>query len=183
MSPITGIVVVLLLGGLAVLGLVKSAQGGAPAAPGGPNGSRPAPWPFADLIDKWARFYGLEPELIAAHAKTESSFNPSAINTEDPALDYDSSYGLMGVQLSVAQDAGAVKDYKHATAAEIAWLRDPDNNIQIGAWNVERWHRRYSWDVAVQMYNVGENGYNNLGRRNSAYLNKVREAYNVYCAR
>ena len=182
MPPIAAAAVALLLGLLALLGLAKKAQGGVPDAPGGVSGPVAARWPYSDLIAQWASFYGVEEALVAAHTKVESAFNPNAINLEDPALDYDSSYGLLQVQLAVAQDFGAVKDYKHATAAEIAWLMVPSNNVKVGTWNIDRWQSRYAWDMAVQMYNVGERGYLN-GRRNSAYLNKVREAYNVYSSR
>jgi soluble lytic murein transglycosylase-like protein len=182
MPPIAAGLVALLLGLLALLGLAKKAQGGVQPASGGAPGAGAARWPYSDLIAQWASFYGVEPELVAAHMKCESNFKASAINTEDPALDYDSSYGLMMVQLAVAQDFGAVKDYKHATAAEIAWLMVPENNVKVGAWNIERWQSRYPWETAVQMYNVGERGFLN-GRRNTDYLNKVREAYNGYSSR
>lgn len=182
MPPLAAAVVAVLLGVLGLLGLAKKAQGGSREAAGGLPVPDPARWPYSSLIAKWASFYGVEPALVAAHAKVESSWNPSAINTESPELDYDSSYGLLQVQLAVAHDFGAVKDYKKATPAEIAWLMVPSNNIQVGAWNIDRWQSRYSWDTAVQMYNVGERGFLN-GRRNSAYLEKVREAYNGYSAR
>ncbi len=177
MSPIVGVLVVVVLGLIAVLALPKKAGAGTfPVTPA------PAKYPFADLFEKWAGKYGLDPDLPAAHAKIESSFNPSAINEEDPRIDYDSSYGIMQVQLAVAQDFGAVKDYRNATPAEIAWLLDVSNNIKVGTWNVARWQKRYPFDVAVQMYNVGENGYNNKGRRALGYLEKVREAFNGYNA-
>jgi soluble lytic murein transglycosylase-like protein len=182
MPPIAAGLVALLLGLLALLGLAKKAQGGVQPASGGASGAGAARWPYSDLISRWAAFYRVEDELVAAHGKVESNFNPNAINTEDPALDYDSSYGIMQVQLAVAQDFGAVKDYKRATPAEIAWLMVPSNNIKVGTWNINRWQSRYSWETAVQMYNVGERGFLN-GRRNTDYLNKVREAYNGYSSR
>ncbi len=182
MPPIAAAIVAVLLGLLVLLGLAKKAQGAGQGDAGGASGTGPASWPYSDLIGRWSSFYGVEPELVAAHMKVESNGNPNAINTEDPALDYDSSYGLMQVQLAVAQDFGAVKDYKHATPAEIAWLMVPSNNVKVGAWNIERWQSRYAWETAVQMYNVGERGFLN-GRRNTSYLNKVREAYNGYSTR
>lgn len=166
-----GLVILTLIG---VLALPKKAPG-ATAPPAGA-----AKYPYADLFQKWAAKYRVDPDLCAAHGKVESSFNPSAVNEEDPSIDYDSSYGIMQVQLATAQDFGVVKNYRKATAAEIAWLLEPSNNIKVGSWNVARWQKRYPFDVAVQMYNVGERGFNVLGRRNGAYLSKVREAYNGY---
>jgi len=181
MDPIAAGFVALLIGLVMLLGFAKKAQGGVRPAVAGVPPAAAAPWPYSDLIARYASKYGVKPELVAAHTKVESNFNSLAINEEDPKLDYDSSYGLMQVQLAVAQDFGAVKDYKHATATEIAWLMVPENNIKVGAWNIDRWQSRYLWDVAVQMYNVGERGYLN-GRRNPDYLAKVREAYNAYDA-
>lgn len=174
MSVGIGAVILVVLTIIGVLVMPKKASG-APAAVAGP-----AKYPYADLFQKWASKYGVEPDLCAAHGKVESSFDPDAVNEEDPSIDYDSSYGIMQVQLATAQDFGAVKNYREATMAEIAWLMVPSNNIQVGSWNVARWQKRYPFDVAVQMYNVGERGYNVLGRRNSTYLSRVREAYNGY---
>lgn len=145
-----------------------------------PSGSSSDPWPYYSLIKKWAEKYGVDPALVAAHAKVESGFDPNSENIEDPSIDYDSSYGIMQVQLATAQDFGAVVDYRRATAAEKAWLLDPSNNIKVGAWNIARWQKKYPFDVAVQMYNVGEAGYNIRGYRAAAYLRKVTEAYNGY---
>lgn len=174
-SGLLGAILLVILTAFAVLAMPKRASGAADAAIAGP-----AKYPYADLFRKWAAKYKTDPDLCAAHGRVESSFNPSAINEEDPKIDYDSSYGIMQVQLATAQDFGAVKNYRTPTMAEISWLMDPSNNIQVGCWNVARWQKRYPFDVAVQMYNTGERGYNVLGRRAESYLNKVREAYNGY---
>ena len=187
MPPAIGalIAALVVLGFVFLLALLPKKAAAAPASvlsPWPDAGPGEGKYPYADIINKWAGFYKLDPDLVAAHGKVESHFNPTAINLENPAISYDSSYGLMQVQLAVAQDFGAVKDYRHATAAEIAWLMVPEHNVRVGAWNIARWQSRYPWEVAVQMYNVGENGYNNKGYRNADYLRKVREAYNAYNA-
>jgi len=182
MSSVAGLVAILVLIFIGVLGLSKKAAGITLPGTGGGSGTTPAKYPYADLINKWASHYGVDPDLVAAHMKTESSFNPEAVNLEDPSIDWDSSYGLLQVQLATAQDFGAVKDYKNATPAEVAWLMVPSNNIKVGTWNIARWQKRYPFDIAVQMYNVGERGYNVLGRRNYAYLSAVKGAYNGYNA-
>jgi soluble lytic murein transglycosylase-like protein len=169
----------LLIGLVLLLGLLPKKLTAASSS--GISGGE-AKYPYSDLIKKWASKYGVDPDLVAAHCAAESAFNPNAENLEDPKKDWDSSYGIMQVQLAVAQDFGKVKDYRNATAAEIAWLKDISNNIMVGAWNVARWQKRYPFDVAVQMYNTGENGYNVLGYRNAAYLQNVREAYNGFKA-
>jgi len=187
MSPLAAAAIVVVLGGLGLLGLVKRARAASGAAPGGDSGSvpglvitPPAKYPYADLINRFAEKYGEDPDLIAAVIKVESNFNPDAENPEDPGLDYDSSYGLMQVQLAVAEDFGKVEDYKNATAAEIAGLRVPENNINCGTWNLDRWIDKYGLDIALHMENVGENGYLNKGRRNWPHVDKIKAAYDEY---
>ena len=181
MDAAIGIGILVVLGFISLFTLPKKLSGANPSI-GGAGIVAAAKYPYADLINKWASKYGVDPDLVAAHAKVETNFHPEKINEEDPGLDYDSSYGIMQVQLATAQDFGKVMSYRLASLAEIAWLMDVSNNIQVGAWNVARWQHKYLWDVAVQMYNVGENGYNNKGRRNAEYLRRVREAFNVYNA-
>lgn len=189
MSPVLGFAVLGLLGLIAVLGLMpkklygSSSPGSAPAAGEGPapgGAAAPDKYPYAELIRKWAGKYGVDPDLVAAHMKVESSFNALAINKEGSTNESNWSWGLMQVKLITAQDFGAVMDWKSPTAAEKTWLMAVSNNVQAGAWNVARWQKRYPWDVAVQMYNVGEAGFNNKGYRNADYLEKVRRAYNGY---
>jgi len=178
MSPITAIAVI---AGLTVAGVLvyrkKSYAETLESSPAAAGGS--GKWPYYDLIKKYADKYGVDPALVAAHAKTESGWDPSAVNLENPELDYDSSYGLLQVQLATAQDFGKVANYREATSEEISWLMDVDHNVQVGAWNIARWQKKYPFDVAIQMYNVGESGYNR-GYRNSGYLRRVKEAYDEY---
>jgi len=184
MHPLAGLVIVLVLGALGLLALVKRAQ----ASPGKASGGLPEPipivipakYPYVILIERFAEKYGQDPDLIAAIIKVESGFDPDAENPEDPGLDYDSSYGLMQVQLAVAEDFGKVNDYHNATAVEIAWLKVPENNVNCGTWNVDRWIDKYGLDVALHMENVGENGYLNKGRRNWPHVNKIKAAYDEY---
>lgn len=185
MSPIAALLALIVLGLLGLLALPRKPRGLTPIATPGPVDpgaviTPAAKYPYADLIARYAVKYGQPSDLIAAVIKVESSFNPNAVNFEDPGLDYDSSYGLMQVQLAVAQDFGKVQDYKHATAAEIAWLRVPENNVNCGTWNLDRWLDRYDFDVALHMENVGEAGYNVYGRRNWDHVNKIKAAYDEF---
>jgi soluble lytic murein transglycosylase-like protein len=172
--------VLVVIVGLIVWLLLPSKLGAATLPERPAAGVVPAKYPYADLFQKWGARYNVDPALGAAHAKVESSFNPGAVNFEDPDIDYDSSYGLLQVQLAVAQDFGKVKDYRNPTSAEISWLMVPSNNVQVGVWNIGRWQHKYPFEVAVQMYNVGERGYNVKGYRAAGYLRKVREAYDAY---
>jgi soluble lytic murein transglycosylase-like protein len=79
----------------------------------------------------------------------------------------------------LAEDYGFVKDWRNATEAEIAMIRLPENNVQIGTRFLAKLLGKYPKETAVQMYNVGEAGYN-LGRRASDYLAKVMRYYQDY---
>ena len=179
MAPGAAVAGIFVVGLLLLLALLPKKAGAAQGS-GSAVVTRPAKYPYADLINRFADKYGEDPDLIAAIVKVESDFDPTAENPEDPGLDYDSSYGLMQVQLAVAQDFGRVNDYRHATAAEIAWLKVPENNVNCGTWNFDRWADKYGVDIALHMENVGENGYLNKGRRNWPHVNKIKAAYNEY---
>jgi len=125
-------------------------------------------------IESKAREWGLEPALVKAIVRVESNFNPRAKNPADP------SYGLMQITPMLAQDYGLVKDYKNTTRKEIEKIYDIDNNLYVGCRFLSSlFKKKYSFDEAVQMYNVGERGYNS-GRRNTKYLRGVKVAYGKY---
>lgn len=131
------------------------------------------------LIYEKASLYGLEGPLVKAVAKVESNFNPSARNYEKSPEDYDDSFGLMQVSLMLAQDYGYVKDYRHPTQAEISSVMKVGNNLDIACPHLKYLLSNYFFDVAIQMYNVGETGYRQ-GKRNSNYLKKVSDYYGIY---
>lgn len=125
------------------------------------------------MISYAANKYNVDAALVRAVAMTESSLDPNAVNPSDP------SYGLMQIQPILAEDFGIVKDYHNATEAEIAMIRDPLTNLRIGAWHLSRLLAKYPFDSAIQMYNVGERGFNE-GRRAPEYLAKVKRYYDAY---
>lgn len=120
-----------------------------------------------------AESWGVEPALVKAIVKVESNFNPKAKNPLDP------SYGLMQITPILAQDYGRVKDWRNPTNAEINMLYEPDWNLDIGCQFLSKLTKKYTFDQAIQMYNVGEYGYNS-GVRNFDYLSKVKVQYGIY---
>ena len=124
-------------------------------------------------IESKAQEWGLEPAIAKAIAKIESNLNPWAKNPADP------SYGLMQITPMLAQDHGLVKDYQNPTQAEINKIFDINNNLDVACPHLKKLLSKYSFDEAVQMYNVGERGYH-LGRRNSVYLKRMKVAYGKY---
>lgn len=127
-----------------------------------------------ELIKEKAKFWKVELALVKAIVKVESNFNPDAKNPSDP------SYGLMQITPMLAQDYGLVRNYRAVTNSEIATLLDPSKNLDVGCWYLSDLMGRYSFDEAVQMYNVGITGYTINGARNTDYLEKVRRYYEQY---
>jgi len=123
-----------------------------------------------DKIMYAAKKYGVDWRLVKAVAMTESSLDPNAKNPNDP------SWGLMGITPAVAEDYGLVKDHYNPTDAEIAMLREPQTNLNIGAWLLAKLLKRFPWDGAIQAYNEGPANYD-AGKRVPEYLAKVKQHY------
>jgi len=120
-----------------------------------------------------ANQWGLEPALVKAIARVESNFNPSARNPADP------SYGLMQITPGLAFDYGLISDWKDPSPSEISQIYNLNNNLDVACWYLAHLMSIRNFDVAIQMYNVGQAGYRN-GMRNYDYLNKVRSHYETY---
>ena len=125
------------------------------------------------LIVSKAKEWKVSPALVKAHAKVESNFNVMAKNPSDP------SYGLMQITPSLAYDYGLITHYTDLTQWEIDRIMNPKNNLNVACWYIRNLRIKYSFDVTIQMYNVGETGYNK-GVRNLTYLEKVKGFYHEY---
>lgn len=132
------------------------------------------------LIEEKAEFWKVELALVKAIIKVESNFDPLARNYERSSGDLDDSFGLMQVTPALAQDYGLVRNYRDITNSEIATLFNPSKNLDVGCWYLADLTGRYSFDKAVQMYNVGVTGYLINGARNLDYLEKVKVYYERY---
>ena len=100
--------------------------------------------------------YGVSPQLLWAIAKTESHFNPTALNyNKNRSFDY----GLMQINSSWYRELGHER-----------WMRldDACYNVQVGAWILSQCVQRYgySW-AAVGCYNGISDD------RRAAYANRV----------
>jgi soluble lytic murein transglycosylase-like protein len=112
-------------------------------------------------------------KLIEAICKVESNGKAKAYNQDGP------SYGLMQITPILAQTYGLIKDYKNVTENDIKLMMNVSNNSEIGCRFFYYLHKKYPRDVAIQMYNLGESGYN-AGKRAPEYLKKVLEWFAVY---
>lgn len=171
----------LILGGLLIAVFLLVSKAGAFTVSTG----KPVPFvqgvsvPYGGEISEASKTWGVNSALIKAIIRTESNFDAWAENIEDPKKDYDSSYGLMQVRTQVAQDFGVVKDWKNPTSSEIAALFSPQSNVNLGTRFLSKLLGKYPLETAIQMYNVGEAGFNK-GYRNLEYLARVKRFYNEY---
>lgn len=127
-----------------------------------------------ELIRANAVKYQVDPALFKAVVMVESSFNPYAVNPNDP------SYGLCQLTPILAATYGFVRDWKNPTEAEISFIMRPDVNCQIGARFLGYLVNKYGVEIGVQMYNCGETGYKTNGVRVPEYLAKVMRWYDEF---
>jgi len=129
--------------------------------------------PYADYIYMSSRTWGVSSALVKAIIRQESNFNPNVISSKK-------CYGLMQISLALCEDYGYVKEWQHPTDYEISRIMEPQNNINIGTRFLSFLLGKYNFDTAVQMYNVGVDGYLNHGYRATDYLADVKGFYNDY---
>ncbi|MBI4502090.1 MAG: lytic transglycosylase domain-containing protein [Gemmatimonadetes bacterium] len=104
------------------------------------------PWPFHDVVAAEAIEFGLDPYLLAAVIRQESSFDPDARSRAGAR-------GLMQVMPGTAREA--------ARRMRLEWsdqlLRVPDANLHVGAAHLANLLRYYRGDPvpALAAYNAG----------------------------
>jgi soluble lytic murein transglycosylase-like protein len=168
---ILGVVVLIIMAILFVSRNAEGSTGKAAAAQ-----SRPFPTRFDDLIQKYASENGLRFELLKGMIRDESNFDPNAWNDERKKGDSsDDAIGLMQVR------QGALTDYnrEHGTNLMMDALKEPRVAIMVGAWYVAQFINEYGEEVGLEMYNVGEAGYNS-GTRNPQYVAKIQKFASNY---
>ncbi|OMD10718.1 phage tail tape measure protein [Paenibacillus odorifer] len=94
---------------------------------------------YSDLINKYAKMNGLDPNLIASIIKQESSFNTNSKSSAGAA-------GLMQLMPGTAKGLGVKNSY------------DPEQNIAGGTKHFARLVKKYKGDIelALYAYNAGE---------------------------
>jgi soluble lytic murein transglycosylase-like protein len=127
-----------------------------------------------DIIINNSKRFNIPTALIKAVIKQESNWDPYAKNPSDP------SYGIMQIMPIAAQDAGIIANYKNVSQTDINEIMDVANNIYAGTYILAKLMKKYTIDIAVEMYNVGERGYNEKGARNSVYRKNVMQYYQHY---
>lgn len=121
---------------------------------------------FDTLIMDASRRHGVPVALIKAFIRTESSFNPEAVNPGDPSA------GLMQTTPPTASSF-------LGRPLTLDDLKNPATSIEAGTRYIAHLIRRYPLDDAIQMYNTGEPRFKK-GLRVPDYLAKVKKYLAYY---
>nr|WP_006717915.1 lytic transglycosylase domain-containing protein [Desulfitobacterium metallireducens] len=104
------------------------------------------PYPYRPTVEKYAREYGVDPYLVIAVIRAESSFMPQS-ESHKGAL------GLMQLMPNTASDIAEKMDDKSFTQEE---LKDPEKNIQYGTWYLANLQKEFNnIALTVAAYNGG----------------------------
>ena len=112
---------------------------------------------FDELIARQARVYRLDEKLVRSIIYEETYFRAGALGEADEI-------GLMQVTPLVARDwakeTGLSEMERQANENVVAFLSDPERNIQIGCWYLEKLRERYRGRPAetammLASYNAG----------------------------
>jgi soluble lytic murein transglycosylase len=97
-------------------------------------------------VEQYAGFYGVEPNLVYAIIKAESSFRPDVVS-------YAGAVGLMQIMPKTYKEDIC---FKIGRVSDPSLLYDPETNIQAGVWYVSRWYAYYGTAVeALAAYHAG----------------------------
>ena len=125
---------------------------------------------FSDLVDLYARMYGVPASRVYAIAAYESSGDPRAGGpTNDRGLMQITPIGLAEVN----------RIYSLGFTFDEMW--DPAKNIRVGAALLSIYYRQYgSIDMATRAYNVGPNGLKKNPLAGLVYLARIKKVEATY---
>ncbi len=104
------------------------------------------PKKYSDIVEKYAAVYCLDDHFVYSVIKAESNFNADAVS-------HKGAKGLMQITDSTGRWAAEMIGIE---GYEDSMLFDPDTNIKIGCWYLNRLIEQYgNRDTAVAAYNAG----------------------------
>lgn len=125
---------------------------------------------LADLIRKECKRYNLNPYLVLAIIKVESSFNPMAV----------SSRGAVGLMQVMPETALYLAPKKGINIEDERIIADPLVNVELGIYYFYKLFKRYNkLESALFAYNYGPTKFETITRREDSevkvpkYVNKV----------
>ena len=108
---------------------------------------------LAELINKECKRYNLNPYLVLAIIKVESSFNPMAV----------SSKGAVGLMQMMPETAVYLASKKGITIDDESLIADPLINVQLGIYYFHKLLKRYNkLESALFAYNYGPGRFETL---------------------
>jgi len=117
------------------------------------------PLKYQELVFSYSEFNGIDPYLVFAVIKAESSFNPYAKSKKD-------AMGLMQITENTAKWGAESMDIK---SFKIEDLYDPETNIRIGCWYIKQLMVEFKNDIDLVLaaYNGGSGNVNEWLRNNT----------------
>ncbi|MBS3873313.1 MAG: lytic transglycosylase domain-containing protein [Dethiobacter sp.] len=111
------------------------------------------PWPYRDIVLRYAELHGLDPFLVAAVIRVESSFRSKAVSPKGAR-------GLMQIIPTTGQWIASqveVPDYSEDR------LDNPETNIMMGTWYLRNLKEQFDGNlvVALAAYNGGRGNVKN----------------------
>ncbi len=134
---------------------------------------------YDDLIEKQAKVYRLDPELVWSIIYEETYFSAWKIGGADEV-------GLMQVTPTVAREwakeTGFQEFEKRAAIDVVEFLSDPQRNIQVGCWyleNLKANYRDFPAEQAMMLagYNAGASRVEQWGKTKEAAPTLSEEAF------
>lgn len=146
------------------------------------------PLKYRDVIEKYSQKYEVDPYLVLAVIKVESSFRHKAVSPKNAR-------GLMQITEKTGKWGAEQIGFRSYTED---MLYDPECNIQIGCWYLSRlYHEFGDTDLVIAAYNAGSG---NVARwlkdkelsvtgksldkipfpETEKYLKKVKNSYEIY---
>lgn len=146
------------------------------------------PLDYREMIEEYSARYDLDPYLVAAIIRVESSFRPGAVSRKNAR-------GLMQISEGTGKWAADKLDLKRYSAET---LFDPDTNIRIGCWYLSTLYNEFGdTELVLAAYNGGSGNvtqwlknskYSRDGssldiipfKETENYLKKVKASYDIY---
>ncbi|HHW49215.1 MAG TPA: lytic transglycosylase domain-containing protein [Clostridiaceae bacterium] len=110
------------------------------------------PLKYKDVVYKHAVEFNIDPYLVFAIIKAESSFNPNAVSSKGAV-------GLMQISETTGKWGAENLNMDNYSVSD---LYDPEINIRIGCWYLSRLMKEFDFqlDLVVAAYNGGSGNVN-----------------------